>query len=801
MSSIPTIHRDGDASIGRNVTVGGKATVRGSAVIGHSLRVEGWLDAPNIKGVNKGVFADVATLRAAYPSPERGWFAFVGDTLPAPLYVVNERGEWIATGKSAGQVMLDGEALQEALQKGLEEDIERRDRELQTRMLRCVYNYDYNAEPTAGHVHDSMAEKDTGAVAWLTEYKRFALCAPGGTEYYLQWPSMTSYMVERADGWHVRKNFYGNMSTRHVVYIDSDGDITDVHELLQKAIDSEAATRKAADDRHTEALATERGVRADAVRALTDKADAEQDARESGDRELAEAIDNERETRQRAESALLDVMNKEQESRMAADKSIRDGIAVLSDSVASEKRARESADAVVMYHYDYDDDLGDGMLGATPPGEQGAVVWLRDAKRFAFHYTGASDTPTVRYYGEWSGMEAYMVRRDDGWHVRPNFYGNMAAGSRRVVFIDGDGNVTDIHKILQEAIDSETLSRERGDTALRDAIDSKLHVVEFDGIIRYAMQSDTLNSATAPGESCRVAWVEAAGRFCIETPDGTMCNNAMPFDMLSPYHASQSAPAREAIYRDRSTGISYVAMTRGGRQELVPLSPVTGCRAVTFWGAAPEGVTTEGVGLGTPTDGIVVWSSSLKKFLLAVGTLNRHYYDVWGGTDDGAIAPSTEYNDPQTAICGRYFFSTSDRRLYRRDARGYGIEVIGGDDGVADEVTSILLYAAGRVWRCGSDGVWKAIDAQDGGEGDAEGIRELRASLAEVANELESVKAAVAEINRSSGFYVRGSGNGGEAEAMLSVTPQQTWIASDGISAADVQVTSNTEWTATVSEQ
>ena len=77
MSSIPTKQIDGDVAVGRNVSAGGDANIQGNARIGHDLIVEGWLEAKNIKGVNKGLFASVAALREAYPQPHDGWFAGV----------------------------------------------------------------------------------------------------------------------------------------------------------------------------------------------------------------------------------------------------------------------------------------------------------------------------------------------------------------------------------------------------------------------------------------------------------------------------------------------------------------------------------------------------------------------------------------------------------------------------------------------------------------------------------------------------------------------------------------------------
>lgn len=123
MSAIPTKQIDGDVAVGRHVTIGGRAKIRGSATVGHNLRVEGWLDAPNIKGVAKGLFRTLEELNSSYPHPEAGWWALVGDTLPAALYVANG-GKWEATGKSAGEPTVDCESYlreTEALQEAVDE--------------------------------------------------------------------------------------------------------------------------------------------------------------------------------------------------------------------------------------------------------------------------------------------------------------------------------------------------------------------------------------------------------------------------------------------------------------------------------------------------------------------------------------------------------------------------------------------------------------------------------------------------------------------------------------------------------
>lgn len=113
MSSIPTKQIDGDVAIGRDANVGGNATVRGSLKVGHNLTVEGWLDAKNIKGPNKGLFKTAAQLREAYPNPHDGWWALVtidgsvaSDHL-GQLYVA-DGGAWVAQVDSKGNPLLRG---------------------------------------------------------------------------------------------------------------------------------------------------------------------------------------------------------------------------------------------------------------------------------------------------------------------------------------------------------------------------------------------------------------------------------------------------------------------------------------------------------------------------------------------------------------------------------------------------------------------------------------------------------------------------------------------------------------------
>ena len=114
MSSIKTTQVDGDVSVGRNVAVGGQVTVQGRSQFKGSVKIEGWLDAKNIKGANKGIFTSIEKLKAAYPLPHDGWWAIVGKSLPGPIYV-GDGGEWVATGEEGGNPTVDSEQYNEAV--------------------------------------------------------------------------------------------------------------------------------------------------------------------------------------------------------------------------------------------------------------------------------------------------------------------------------------------------------------------------------------------------------------------------------------------------------------------------------------------------------------------------------------------------------------------------------------------------------------------------------------------------------------------------------------------------------------
>lgn len=97
---------DGDLSVSHDVALGGGVTAQGGAHIKGSVKIDGWLDAPNIKAVNKGLFTSEGELNNQYPEPLAGWFAIVVDATDETkgfLYRVINKG-WANTSTEARQL-------------------------------------------------------------------------------------------------------------------------------------------------------------------------------------------------------------------------------------------------------------------------------------------------------------------------------------------------------------------------------------------------------------------------------------------------------------------------------------------------------------------------------------------------------------------------------------------------------------------------------------------------------------------------------------------------------------------------
>lgn len=118
-------HINGDAIVGHDAVVGGDLKVNGRGHFKGNVRIDGWLDCPNIAGPHKGFFATEDELRAAYPSPQEGWVAVVGDNPPAGKVYRVDKGLWTNTNTdSTGSLDGDVNAYSKqvgALASGLQE--------------------------------------------------------------------------------------------------------------------------------------------------------------------------------------------------------------------------------------------------------------------------------------------------------------------------------------------------------------------------------------------------------------------------------------------------------------------------------------------------------------------------------------------------------------------------------------------------------------------------------------------------------------------------------------------------------
>ena len=86
-------------------------TFDGDVHVHNDLVVGGVLRAKNVKQPNCGLFDTVESLKAAYPTPEVGMWATVGNTVPAAVYRCDKAGTWRATGETGGMDSLDWDRI------------------------------------------------------------------------------------------------------------------------------------------------------------------------------------------------------------------------------------------------------------------------------------------------------------------------------------------------------------------------------------------------------------------------------------------------------------------------------------------------------------------------------------------------------------------------------------------------------------------------------------------------------------------------------------------------------------------
>ncbi len=92
----------GDFTVNNDTIIGDELKVRGDTYLEGDVKVEGMLDAKAVKQPNRGFFQTEEALNAAYPKPEVGWWATVGDVMPGTVYRCQTEGVWTNTGQTGG---------------------------------------------------------------------------------------------------------------------------------------------------------------------------------------------------------------------------------------------------------------------------------------------------------------------------------------------------------------------------------------------------------------------------------------------------------------------------------------------------------------------------------------------------------------------------------------------------------------------------------------------------------------------------------------------------------------------------
>lgn len=104
------LHQEGDVAVTNDLRVGGRLSVTQNARYQRDVTIEGTLIYSHLRGMDCGLYANVARLHEAWPSPRRGQWALVGET-PGnmALYACDICGTWSLL--SQGQTLADAFSL------------------------------------------------------------------------------------------------------------------------------------------------------------------------------------------------------------------------------------------------------------------------------------------------------------------------------------------------------------------------------------------------------------------------------------------------------------------------------------------------------------------------------------------------------------------------------------------------------------------------------------------------------------------------------------------------------------------
>lgn len=138
-------------------------TFDGDVNIQNNLTVAGTLRAKRLKQPNCGMFGTVEALESAYPNPEVGMWAVVGDEMPGAIYRCDVEGVWEATGETGGvDGLLDDSYEQRiaALESNLDGKVDKETgKGLSTNDYTDAEQSKLSELPTASDIATSLASK------------------------------------------------------------------------------------------------------------------------------------------------------------------------------------------------------------------------------------------------------------------------------------------------------------------------------------------------------------------------------------------------------------------------------------------------------------------------------------------------------------------------------------------------------------------------------------------------------------------------------------------------------------------
>ena len=240
MNAIKTTHIDGDVSVGRNVSIGGRTTQQGNMHVKGSVKIDGWIDAKHIKAANKGLFLTAEDLMESYPEPRNGWWAIVGNTIPGIIHIAKE-GTWYSTKQLGGSIEIDIDYYNNLFER-LSDDVYELDTQLdiidnKLEKIKKPLTIKRIISDDNIRVSNATCLDTSGEVVYLTVRKIFAYYC--NNQYYVSWSDVYDYMLTDLSGPIPNRAFI--MDGKHYIYANGElmllaNEIVKFHEIVDNAV-------------------------------------------------------------------------------------------------------------------------------------------------------------------------------------------------------------------------------------------------------------------------------------------------------------------------------------------------------------------------------------------------------------------------------------------------------------------------------------------------------------------------------------------------------------------------------------